>query len=440
MKQFLPVGTDRQRTKQSQPAAEMAHTVTSNSPSFVDNRPKTLAQLKLRETINASSKMLAQRKLAAVLNNSPRMVAQRKLHAFMNRPVKQLQAAPEETLLQGKFEAVQRIEEEEPLQGKFATAQRVEEEELVQGKFETIQRVEEEEPLQGKFEAVQRVEEEEPLQGKFASQSPVQREQQLTTKPNNTGLPDKLKNGIEGLGVLQRAVSASATYVPQAAALNAINDLDAEIPGAEQAAAAQVLHPPGGIHTPYQANYIRNPIPMTWGYCVEEQLNPEAQNLGWSTQQVMPNARPDYYRKLGNINVFADLTTATQAGPAGNHITSKLQATAHNYHNAANWQAADITHTGQRPGGAPLPLVQTNGVVTHAHALHFQNYKAYLGGPQAAYNPDYDRVFHQYGNISSGTFTQTWDKQDRDDFVAAFTAQTDSEESDYSMSSDEENL
>ncbi|MDE2388455.1 MAG: hypothetical protein KGN35_05155, partial [Betaproteobacteria bacterium] len=74
MKQFLPVDSDRQQTKQFQPAAEMAHTVTSNSPSFVDNRPETLAQ----------------RKLAEAMNNSPRMVAQRKLHAFMNRPVKQL--------------------------------------------------------------------------------------------------------------------------------------------------------------------------------------------------------------------------------------------------------------------------------------------------------------------------------------------------------------
>lgn len=61
-----------------------------------------------------------------------------------------------------------------------------------------IQRVEEEEPLQGKFEAMQRVEEEEPLQGKFEAASAVQRKEEAA-KPNNTGLPDNLKSGIESL-------------------------------------------------------------------------------------------------------------------------------------------------------------------------------------------------------------------------------------------------
>lgn len=104
------------------------------------------------------------------------------------------QRVEEEELLQGKFETAQRVEEEEPLQGKFETAQRVEEEEVLQGKFETVQRVEEEEPLQGKFETAQRVEEEEPLQGKFEA---AQRKEEA--KPNNTGLPNQLKAGIESL-------------------------------------------------------------------------------------------------------------------------------------------------------------------------------------------------------------------------------------------------
>lgn len=95
--------------------------------------------------------------------------------------------------------AVQRMgaEEEEPLQGKFATLQRAEEEELLQGKFATAQLMEEEEPIQGKFDTLQRagVEEEEPLQGKFNSTAPAQLEQ----KPNNTGLPDNLKSGIENM-------------------------------------------------------------------------------------------------------------------------------------------------------------------------------------------------------------------------------------------------
>ena len=91
---------------------------------------------------------------------------------------------------------LQRAEDEELLQGKFETAQLMEEEEPLQGKFDTAQLMEEEEPLQGKFEPLQRaVEEEEPLQGKFESSAPVQREQ----KPNNTGMPDNLKSGIESL-------------------------------------------------------------------------------------------------------------------------------------------------------------------------------------------------------------------------------------------------
>jgi len=79
-----------------------------------------------------------------------------------------------------------------------------EEEELIQGKFETAQRegLEEEElPLQGKFGTVQRQtpeEEELPLQGKFETSKSVQLEEEAAA-PNNTGLPDNLKSGIESL-------------------------------------------------------------------------------------------------------------------------------------------------------------------------------------------------------------------------------------------------
>lgn len=61
-----------------------------------------------------------------------------------------------------------------------------EDEELIQGKFDTAQReeIDEDELLQGKFESTSTTE-----------QVPVQREK----KPNNTGLPDNLKSGIENL-------------------------------------------------------------------------------------------------------------------------------------------------------------------------------------------------------------------------------------------------
>ncbi len=49
------------------------------------------------------------------------------------------------------------------------------------------------------FGVAQRLEDEEPLQGKFAATVPVQLEQGVEARPNNTGLPDNLKSGIENL-------------------------------------------------------------------------------------------------------------------------------------------------------------------------------------------------------------------------------------------------
>ncbi len=62
------------------------------------------------------------------------------------------------------------------------------------------QRLTDEEELQGNQPAqrVENKEEDEALQKKSASVAPVQREEQ-TAKPNNTGLPDNLKSGIENL-------------------------------------------------------------------------------------------------------------------------------------------------------------------------------------------------------------------------------------------------
>ncbi|HEY0891746.1 MAG TPA: DUF4157 domain-containing protein [Cellvibrio sp.] len=155
--------TSRQAAQESQQVESSANKVVS--PKFTDQRASTSVQLKQQQLMQTA--------------HSPAQLA-----------------AEEEEPLQGKFVA-QRVEEEEPLQGKFV-AQRAEEEEPLQGKFATAQLagMEEEEPIQGKFETLQRAaEEEEPLQGKFESSAPAQREQ----KPNNTGMPDNLKSGIENL-------------------------------------------------------------------------------------------------------------------------------------------------------------------------------------------------------------------------------------------------
>ena len=120
--------------------------------------------------------------------------AQRRTQDLANSSHSSSQLKMIQAKMQSKAEVAQRVEEEEPMQAKFLPVQRAEEEEPLQGKFETAQRAEEEEPLQGKFETAQRAEEEEPLQGKFGT---AQREEKA--KPNNTGLPNQLKAGIESM-------------------------------------------------------------------------------------------------------------------------------------------------------------------------------------------------------------------------------------------------
>ena len=117
--------------------------------------------------------------------------------AIANQAIQKKQngkSLPSISSIQLKEETVQKVEEEETLQGKFAAIQMMEEEEPLQGKFNTLQMAEEEEPLQAKFFPIQLVEDEEPLQGKFGT---VQK--QAKQAANNTGMPNQLKSGIEGL-------------------------------------------------------------------------------------------------------------------------------------------------------------------------------------------------------------------------------------------------
>ena len=146
MKRSLPIESVRQQTRYSHDPAGRTSPV---SQAFADNRESTAMQRQLMAAIASSPQAIAQRVISQQIHNSPRMLAQRKMLSGISG--------------------------------------------------ESIQRVEEEEPLQGKFTPLQRVEEEEPLQGKFVAESPAQLEQQSVAKPNNTGLPDNLKSGIEHL-------------------------------------------------------------------------------------------------------------------------------------------------------------------------------------------------------------------------------------------------
>ncbi len=151
--------------------------------------------------IGGSPKVAAQRAARERIQISPRMAVQRAQLAGAFGAVAQCEAATAEDELQMKAATLQAQGlEEEPLQGRFATVQKAgsEEEHPLQGKFAQAQRVEKEEPSQAKRDALQRMEEE-PLQGRFGSGSPVQAESQAAAGRNDTGLPDKLKSGVEAL-------------------------------------------------------------------------------------------------------------------------------------------------------------------------------------------------------------------------------------------------
>ena len=183
---------------QSQPAARQGGALALASSqgeqiaqreSMTEFSPQVIQQGGMAEKMGTSASQSVQRKLATMIHNSQRQAVQRKLiDGIHNSPhvlaqmksIEGIQSNAESQAQRGMFDgqagAAQRMGEEEPLQGKFDTVQRVEEEELPQGTLDTV-----------------------PLQGKFTSEAPAQLEQQTAARPNNTGLPDNLKSGIENL-------------------------------------------------------------------------------------------------------------------------------------------------------------------------------------------------------------------------------------------------
>jgi len=140
--------------------------------------------------------------VAAQLQASERMVAQRQQVQAAFGAAAQRQEAPEEELQMKVAQRAGPDEEELPLQGRFAIAQ-----------------------LQGGLE------EEEPLQGRFA---PVQ----AKAEPNQTGMPDSLKSGIESLSGMDMSSVRVHSNSDKPAQLNALayaqgNDIHLA-PGQEQ--------------------------------------------------------------------------------------------------------------------------------------------------------------------------------------------------------------
>lgn len=139
---------------------------------FVDQRPAASAQSRLNNLAEAGPQATQLHAIQARADASPSVAAANRLSGLQT-PTTQRQEA----------------DEEEPLQGKFGTVQRQEAEE-------------EEEPMQGKFATVQRqAAEEDELQMKAvgAPEQTTQLQAEAAPRKNETGLPDKLKSGIESL-------------------------------------------------------------------------------------------------------------------------------------------------------------------------------------------------------------------------------------------------
>jgi len=114
---------------------------------MADNSPRRQGQAQLRAMMDNGPHSAAMKNSQAMIHNSPRQVAQRQLHSRIQGASMGLQAGSDDV-------------------------------------------------------SVQRVEDEEVLQGKIDAESSAQLAQPSDAKPNNTGLPDNLKAGVESLSGL----------------------------------------------------------------------------------------------------------------------------------------------------------------------------------------------------------------------------------------------
>ena len=130
---------------------------------FVDNREETTDLRQLQEVADKSPQAQGLAQLSAMMNNSPRSAAMQNLQAKVDNSPRQVAQRQQHNGIQGATMGLQVVSRDVP---------------------------------------VQRVEDEELLQGGFAAESPVQLAQPPDEKPNNTGLPDHLKAGVESLSGL----------------------------------------------------------------------------------------------------------------------------------------------------------------------------------------------------------------------------------------------
>lgn len=131
----------------------------------------------------------------------------------------------------------------------------------------------------------------------------------------------------------------------------------------------------------HQLNYAKRGDAKSWGYCVEEQLNSDAEDLGWETQKVLKGARPDYFQIIDGWDVYADLTTDEQSMDAGVHVGEKLTKAKKS---PVSNIGADITY----PSLKPKPKLSESDKAKLAIRRRQKNYDALFGDE---YLPEKDK-------------------------------------------------
>ena len=193
------------KTSKSENSTSKEASAENQSSTILDNRPGTLAQMKLGESMNQGLRSQKSAQLQAIIGSQApvQRVADEEDLQMKAKPVQkvadeeevQMKAAPiqraaDEEELQMKAKPIQKVGEGENIQQLTAPVQRAADEEELQMKAKPIQKVGIGENIQQLTAPVQRAADEEELQMKAA---PLQR------KENNTGLSDNLKSGVEKL-------------------------------------------------------------------------------------------------------------------------------------------------------------------------------------------------------------------------------------------------
>lgn len=138
------------------------------------------------------------------------------------------------------------------------------------------------------------------------------------------------------LSVIQRRVDYSATYCYNInGASQKFNELNDDLSSALLLAKHNFWNQYGKnvpdkhwfiriVENSRSTGVLSNFVYAAWGQYVEYFLNAIVDHKNsWERQKKVGNHRPDYYQLMGGVELYADVTSASQAG--GRHITSKLE-------------------------------------------------------------------------------------------------------------------